>query len=280
MIPRLRQRARAADAGGSPAEVGLRPQLRSELPPALPQRGRPTEPCATCSTWPRRSACRASTAPVRSGSSSSSRASRAARAAMIQKVHHSVTDGVGGVEIALSMLDLEREPTDDLGPMPGDARGRRTSAAIELMQRRLRPRGAPPSAASCRAFAGEVDEAVRTPSATASTAADVAASLVARCSPPRSSRCSPIMTGRSLSARYDHITVSLPDLKAAAKRGGRQAQRRVCRRASSAACASYHAHHGVDVDALRMAHADSAFATRRLPVPAVTSSCRRALPCR
>ena len=51
------------------------------------------------------------------------------RAAMIQKVHHSVTDGVGGVEIALTMLDLEREPTDDLGPMPDRA------GAAELLRR-------------------------------------------------------------------------------------------------------------------------------------------------
>ncbi len=55
------------------------------------------------------------------------------RAAFIQKIHHSVTDGVGGVEIALTMLDLEREPTVDLGPMPELPEPQRFSA-VELLQ--------------------------------------------------------------------------------------------------------------------------------------------------
>ena len=32
------------------------------------------------------------------------------KAAMIQKVHHAVTDGVGGIELALMLLDAERDP--------------------------------------------------------------------------------------------------------------------------------------------------------------------------
>ncbi|MEY2472346.1 MAG: diacylglycerol O-acyltransferase / wax synthase, partial [Actinomycetota bacterium] len=55
------------------------------------------------------------------------------KAALVQKVHHSVTDGVGGVEIALTMLDLERNPTTDLGPMPDAPEPQRFSAA-ELLQ--------------------------------------------------------------------------------------------------------------------------------------------------
>ena len=55
------------------------------------------------------------------------------KAAMVQKVHHSVTDGVGGVEIALTMLDLERAPTVDLGPMPEAPEPQRFSAT-DLLQ--------------------------------------------------------------------------------------------------------------------------------------------------
>src|SRR3954469_4900782 len=32
------------------------------------------------------------------------------RAAMVMKVHHSVTDGVGGIELLAQLVDLEREP--------------------------------------------------------------------------------------------------------------------------------------------------------------------------
>ncbi len=32
------------------------------------------------------------------------------RSGLVQKVHHSVTDGVGGMELAASLLDLERDP--------------------------------------------------------------------------------------------------------------------------------------------------------------------------
>src|SRR5437764_3776744 len=40
------------------------------------------------------------------------------KAALIQKLHHSITDGVGAIKIAMHMLDLEREPAEDRGPMP------------------------------------------------------------------------------------------------------------------------------------------------------------------
>lgn len=40
------------------------------------------------------------------------------RAAMIQKLHHAITDGVGGMQIAMLLLDLEREPAGDEEPMP------------------------------------------------------------------------------------------------------------------------------------------------------------------
>jgi hypothetical protein len=40
------------------------------------------------------------------------------RAALIQKVHHAVTDGVGGIELALMLLDTERIPQGDPGPPP------------------------------------------------------------------------------------------------------------------------------------------------------------------
>jgi WS/DGAT/MGAT family acyltransferase len=39
------------------------------------------------------------------------------RAALLQRLHHTITDGVGGMRLSLSLVDLEREP----GPQPFDA---------------------------------------------------------------------------------------------------------------------------------------------------------------
>ena len=39
------------------------------------------------------------------------------RSALIQKLHHAITDGVGSIQIALTLFDLEREPADP-GPVP------------------------------------------------------------------------------------------------------------------------------------------------------------------
>ena len=63
------------------------------------------------------------------------------RSALIQKLHHAITDGVGSIQIALTLFDLERDPGDPgtlpdapdvprarLGRAP-DRRARPTSAA-------------------------------------------------------------------------------------------------------------------------------------------------------
>jgi len=54
------------------------------------------------------------------------------RAAMIQKFHHCLTDGVGGIELALSLLDTVADPPEDIDPGAGDdpaATGARTGRA-------------------------------------------------------------------------------------------------------------------------------------------------------
>lgn len=38
------------------------------------------------------------------------------RAALLQKVHHTITDGVGGVRLSMSLLDLEPDPPEPPGP--------------------------------------------------------------------------------------------------------------------------------------------------------------------
>jgi diacylglycerol O-acyltransferase / wax synthase len=170
------------------------------------------------------------------------------KAAMIQKVHHAVTDGVGGVEIALTMLDLERDPTGDLGPLP-EVPEPQVHSALDLLADGVTHevrRGA----GIVSRLAGEVVKAVRTPRDTAAVANDMVSSM-ARMLAPAFEPLSPLMTGRSLSAHYDAITISLPDLKSAAKAAGGKLNDAFVG-AVAGGLRAYHARHGVDVDALRM----------------------------
>ena len=170
------------------------------------------------------------------------------KAAMIQKVHHSVTDGVGGVEIALTMLDLERVPTSDLGPLPEVPEPQRLSAT-ELLTDGITHEVRRQAGIVSR-LAGEVVKAARTPRDTAATAQDMVSSL-ARMLAPAFEPLSPLMRERSLSAHYDTLTISLPDLKSAAKAAGGKLNDAFVG-AVAGGLRSYHAHHGTDVEALRM----------------------------
>lgn len=170
------------------------------------------------------------------------------RAAMIQKVHHSVTDGVGGVEIALTMLDLERTPTHDLGPMP-DTPAPQVFSATELLQDGFSHEVRRQAGILSR-LAGEVVKAVRNPTETAAVASDMASSL-ARMMTPAFEPLSPLMANRSLSARYDAMKISLTDLKAAARTAGGKLNDAFVGGVAGGLRA-YHARHGVDIEALRM----------------------------
>jgi diacylglycerol O-acyltransferase len=170
------------------------------------------------------------------------------KAAMVQKVHHSVTDGVGGVEIALTMLDLERNPSTDLGPMPDAPEAQRFSAT-ELLQDGFAHEFRRQTGILSR-LAGEVVKAARNPSETATAANDMASSL-ARMLAPAFEPLSPLMKARSLSSHFDALTISLPDLKSAAKAAGGKLNDAFVG-AVAGGLSGYHARHGVDVEALRM----------------------------
>ena len=71
--------------------------------------GRRRHRCATCSTSPSRSPCRASTGPGRCGRSRRRGPRGRPGRRSILKVHHAITDGVGGVKLAMHLFDLERD---------------------------------------------------------------------------------------------------------------------------------------------------------------------------
>lgn len=200
------------------------------------------------------------------------------RAALVQKLHHAIADGVGSIQIALSLFDLEREPGagDPLPPAP-EAQvlgplARLVDGAAYVGRRRLGLLGR---------SAGAANDAVRAvvsdPMGSARQAVDAARS-VGRLVAPATSPLSPVMTGRSLSVRFSTLTLPLDELRAAAR-----AADGTLNDAFVAAVAGglrrYHEQQGASVEELRMTMpinvrtaategvAGNQFVPARFPVP-------------
>jgi diacylglycerol O-acyltransferase len=170
------------------------------------------------------------------------------KAALIQKVHHAVTDGVGGMKMAMMLLDLEREPSGVEDPMP-DAPEPEFYGPIDLLRDGLAHERRRQLGIAQRSV-GQFVDALTKPAITAVSAASGVASL-ARMMRPVFAPMSPIMTGRSLSARFDVVSAPLSELKAAAKKAdGRLNDAFVA--AIAGGLARYHERRGAPVEALRM----------------------------
>ena len=170
------------------------------------------------------------------------------RAALIQKVHHSVTDGVGGIKLAMMLLDFERDTGPSNDPMPD------TPEAVAVSRWALLLEGI---AHEQRRQAGIWRRALRQARDAAGRPLDVArgavegAASLARLLAPAFDPLSPIMKDRSLSVRFDTVAVSLPDMKAAAKKAdGRLNDAFVA--AVAGGLRRYHERHDAAVEALRM----------------------------
>jgi diacylglycerol O-acyltransferase len=169
------------------------------------------------------------------------------RAALIQKLHHSLTDGVGAMRISMAFLDTHPEGREQ-APMPDPPEAERPAALAllrdalaERTRRRVGMLGQVP-----RALAG----AAADPLGSARAAVDAAGSAARMLRPVRTP-LSPIMSGRSLSVRFDALSASLPALKAAARRvDGRLNDAFIA--AVAGGLDRYHRRHGAPVDALRM----------------------------
>lgn len=201
------------------------------------------------------------------------------RAALIQKLHHAITDGVGGVAIAMLLLDLERDPEGADEPMPPLPEGKvltpaeRTVDAIGHIARRNLGIARRARSTLTGAAAGAASD----PLAVVRGIGDAAAS-VARMVSPATEPLSPLMRSRSLSVHFDTLTFPLADLKAAAKKAdGRLNDAFVAGVAGG--LRRYHTLHDAPVEALRMNMpinvrtdetenvAGNQFAPARFPVP-------------
>jgi len=141
------------------------------------------------------------------------------KAALVAKIHHSITDGVGGMKIQMEMLDLERDPDprpeDDLPDAPVaaditerqrwlDAVGYETRRQTELAQSRF-SRGI-----------SAIKRLTEDPVGLGVDAVHTAGSL-GRMLRPTTEPMSPLMVDRSLSVHFDVIQLPLRELKAASK---------------------------------------------------------------
>ncbi len=142
------------------------------------------------------------------------------RAALVMKLHHALTDGVGGMEMAKNLFDLEPEPPE-LGPMPPAPEAGRLSSA-ELVRDALAhnvSRVAGLARDGLAATPGTVARAVRHPGAALGGAVDLVRS-VGRTVQPVNSTLSPVMQQRRLAWHYDAFALPLDALRDAARSAG------------------------------------------------------------
>ncbi len=172
-------------------------------------------------------------------------------AALILKIHHSLTDGVGGMRMLAAMLDLRREAPapGEMPPTPGsetiDLRGMITSAATVIGERAatLAWHGAgaaiPALARYLRNPVGRIGDAV------------AMARSVYRTAGPILDTRSPVMRERAMKRYLAMLEVPLKDLKRAA-RASDSTVNDAFMAAVTGGLRRYHELHGAAVDSLRV----------------------------
>lgn len=173
------------------------------------------------------------------------------KSAVIMKVHHAITDGIGGVRLQLELLDLTADaPEREMPPEPEIhvmSQPERFADAVDHQTRH--------QLGMVRRYAGGIlggaATAITHPLEALTTGSELASS-VGRVLRPAPHPLSPLMVGRSLSTRFDVLTVPLDQAKAAAKKAGGKLNDAFV---GGVARGLYHYHlaHGIDCDELRMA---------------------------
>ena len=177
------------------------------------------------------------------------------RAAMVQKMHHTITDGKGGIRMSIEFVDLERDaaeppPVDD-GPPP-DPDPSAWSGAVDAVSTLAR-RNADAARRLVDTASGWARDPLHVASVLASLPAETAAttrSLVRQLGVVDSHR-SPLWSERSLDRGLETFDVPLDAAKAAATALGGSVNDLFVAAAAGGAGA-YHRRHGVGVAELRM----------------------------
>jgi diacylglycerol O-acyltransferase / wax synthase len=173
------------------------------------------------------------------------------RCALITKIHHSITDGVGGVKLLMELLD-----TDPVGradhPLPPAPVPRPRSEGVRVVDA-VAYEGRRQAAGLARLVASATQRASRLRADPLGVGTELleTAGSVARMVSPALAPLSPLMTGRSLSVHFDTLQVPIAPMKRAAKlAGGKLNDSFVA--AVSGGLARYHHEMGVDCHELRM----------------------------
>ncbi len=167
------------------------------------------------------------------------------QAALIQKVHHSLTDGVGGIKLAMELFDTERNGRRRPRAIAADGDADPEAEPSGLGYRMLAFAAQAPLVAALTGV-----RFVSSPRASVAQLVDELSS-VAKLLAPASAKLSPLMQGRSLSWSFTAFDVSLGALHdAAAAAGGTVNDAFLA--AVTGGLHRYHERHGVSVDALRM----------------------------
>ena len=175
------------------------------------------------------------------------------RAALLAKMHHTITDGVGGVRLSMQFIDLARDAPDPdpvvAAAEPVEQRGSMaivSDAAGHVARRQL--------GVARRAVTGSTAMVVRPARlpALAGEAVETARSILRQAAVTDPAR-SPLWRGRrGLGRRFETLTVSLDEVKRASKGlGGTVNDLFVAAVAGGAG--AYHRAKGAPVDELRMA---------------------------
>jgi WS/DGAT/MGAT family acyltransferase len=170
------------------------------------------------------------------------------RAAYLLKIHHSMTDGQGGIQLIGLLHSRRREPSPEKSAPP--ARPGEATGALGVLAEQVSH--AP--AAVARGVRDALGVSVRLawrPSAGVKAAARFAGSLERVLAPPPS-HPSPLFTKRSLSWRFDSLEVPVADLKRAGKAAGGSLNDAYIA-ALLGGLARYHAVQGSPIDSLPMA---------------------------
>jgi diacylglycerol O-acyltransferase / wax synthase len=173
------------------------------------------------------------------------------QAALIMKVHHALTDGIGGLQLIAHVVDLQREPPPP-GPMPPapapadesllagwrDALTYRVTRSVDMTRNRL------------EALPTDAWTTLRDPLGAISRSLTTAGSL-ARFVRPITTTLSPVMTERCFRWHYEAFDVPLDELRAAADTAGVSVNDAFLA-AITGGLRRYHQDHNAEVDRLRV----------------------------
>lgn len=200
--------------------------------------------------------------------------------AMIQKLHHTITDGEGGVRMSVEFIDFERDPPPRPEPDPvatGDAEGAAPPSPVESAISSLAQLTRTPRDLIREAVGGAVELGAH-PTKLVSLPGDAAATArsLARQIGVTGEALSPLWRERTLDRRLELLRIPLAEAKAAASALGGSVNDLFVTGAAGGAGA-YHRALDVTVDELRMAmpistrsdksSGGNAFAPTRVRVP-------------